>query len=723
LSPDGERVAFGSYSGVGVDIYVLQAGNPEPVRLIQGADDPAWSPDGARIAFVSERDGNPEIYVMNSDGSAVTRLTNHPAPDRAPAWSPDGTRVAFQSERDGNAEIYVMNADGTGVTRITNHPAADGWPTWSPDGTRIAFASERDGNWEIYVASADGSALTRLTRTPDHDETDPAWGPAAPAAAARAPLTLATLPAPAPGVVLLPPRYDPAQPIPVVIILPATYEGAARLLEHVGMRSVSEASLQREFEALVNRLLPGGGASGRGFAAILVSGSGHPTDYITGEAWSRTIQRYEQQALADLATFASRHRLDTTRVVLAGWSMGGDLAWALALRNPSRFRGAIVMGSRASYRPRPADHRALAERGMRFFFAIGEAEENVRLVGARAAARFLEQLGVEHRYREIPGAWHSPAPPEMFAEALAFLLQPMGATTEPSVPAETIARWAETGGPPGFINCLAVSGTNLFAGTGGEGVFVSTNNGPSWTAVNAGLPRRFPVRALAVSGTNLFAGTDDGVFLSTNGGASWSSAGLWRDNVNALAVSGTSIFAGTRGGVFFSTNNGARWTEVNTGLPRRPSVFALAVSGTNLFAGTVDGVFLSTNNGASWTAVNTGLPAPLYVLALAVSGTSIFAAGESGVFRSTNNGASWSAAGLEEDVVRALVVSGTHVFAGTRGGGVLLSTNNGASWTVAGIGLEDGDVSALAVSGTHLFAGTNRRGVWRLPLSAISPLR
>ena len=45
---------------------------------------------------------------------------------------------------------------------------------------------------------------------------------------------------------------------------------------------------------------------------------------------------------------------------------------------------------------------------------------------------------------------------------------------------------------------LAVSGTNLFAGTYGGGVFLSTNNGTSWTAVNTGLTNT-DVYALAVS--------------------------------------------------------------------------------------------------------------------------------------------------------------------------------------------------------------------------------
>jgi hypothetical protein len=59
-------------------------------------------------------------------------------------------------------------------------------------------------------------------------------------------------------------------------------------------------------------------------------------------------------------------------------------------------------------------------------------------------------------------------------------------------------------------------GTNLFAGTEGGGVFLSTNNGTSWTAVNTGLTHTY-VLSLAVSpatgeagGTNLFAGTEGG---------------------------------------------------------------------------------------------------------------------------------------------------------------------------------------------------------------------
>ncbi|MBK9334994.1 MAG: hypothetical protein IPM96_21975 [Ignavibacteria bacterium] len=93
---------------------------------------------------------------------------------------------------------------------------------------------------------------------------------------------------------------------------------------------------------------------------------------------------------------------------------------------------------------------------------------------------------------------------------------------------------------------MVVCGTNLFAGTLG-GVFLTTNNGTSWTAVNNGLTNN-SIYSLTVSNMNLYAGTDgDGVFLTTNNGTSWTAVnnGLMNTSVSSLAVSGTNLFAGT----------------------------------------------------------------------------------------------------------------------------------------------------------------------------------
>ena len=283
------------------------------------------------------------------------------------------------------------------------------------------------------------------------------------------------------------------------------------------------------------------------------------------------------------------------------------------------------------------------------------------------------------------------------------------------------AQWARTGGPnSGQVYCFAVSSTSLFTGTDGGGVFLSTDDGTSWSAVNTGLTNK-RVKALfipPVSG-GLFAGTlGGGILLSTNNGTSWSgvSTGLTNSSVHAFAVSGVNLFAGTfGGGVFLSTNNGTSWTGINTCLTNT-SVTALAVSGVNLYAATsTGGVFLSTNNGASWTAVNTGLTNP-YVDDLAVSGTNLYAGTYDGVFLSTNNGTSWTQTSMKGTVVTSLAVSGANLFACTTVG-VHMSTNNGTSWREVNTGLTDTNVWSLAILGANLFAGTMYSGVWKRPLA------
>jgi len=85
------------------------------------------------------------------------------------------------------------------------------------------------------------------------------------------------------------------------------------------------------------------------------------------------------------------------------------------------------------------------------------------------------------------------------------------------------AQWVQTNGPyGGDINCIDVSGSNIFAGTEFGGIYISANNGISWYAVNNGLPPVVAVRKLAVNGNNIFAATlNSGMFLSTNNGSSW----------------------------------------------------------------------------------------------------------------------------------------------------------------------------------------------------------
>jgi hypothetical protein len=104
------------------------------------------------------------------------------------------------------------------------------------------------------------------------------------------------------------------------------------------------------------------------------------------------------------------------------------------------------------------------------------------------------------------------------------------------------AQWVQTNGPyGGTVYCFAVNGQNLFVGTS-SGVYLSTNNGTSWT--NVGF-LGYRVWDLAVYGTNLLAASDAGVQLSTNNGTSWTDVSPVTTYCFSLAVIGTNIFAGT----------------------------------------------------------------------------------------------------------------------------------------------------------------------------------
>jgi len=106
-----------------------------------------------------------------------------------------------------------------------------------------------------------------------------------------------------------------------------------------------------------------------------------------------------------------------------------------------------------------------------------------------------------------------------------------------------------------MVTSLAVSGTNLFANVSsgsGTKVYVSANDGDDWNEANNGLPNTSSL--FAVSGSNVFAGTyGDGVFLTTDNGTSWVDVNSPSFNkfINALAVIDEYIYAGTfDGGVY-----------------------------------------------------------------------------------------------------------------------------------------------------------------------------
>lgn len=195
----------------------------------------------------------------------------------------------------------------------------------------------------------------------------------------------------------------------VLILLPFTGGSAQDLFERRYARSLPKQA-QRE-----------------GIIIVLPSATGSASDYSTGSAWGATLDRYTRNIAADAQEVIERFNGDPKRVMVGGFSMGGDLSWALIQRDPERYAGAIVMGSRASYRDAKGLKR-FGERGGRVYFYIDRGESQARIDGTRAAIGTLRKAGIGYRHTAGGQGGHVGGSPEDMSDAIEFLLRGDGST-------------------------------------------------------------------------------------------------------------------------------------------------------------------------------------------------------------------------------------------------------------------------------------------------------
>ena len=315
-------------------------------------------------------------------------------------------------------------------------------------------------------------------------------------------------------------------------------------------------------------------------------------------------------------------------------------------------------------------------------------------------------------------------------------------------------QWKQTNGPYGgeISTLFATSEGILLAGTGGAGIFRSTDGGESWAPVNTGLQYVSgffrDVTALAQKRDTLYVSMVSGLLASTDAGNTWQEVPQpqWPVFPTSILVIGDRIYIGyERGGVWY-TDDSVSWIPVNDGLTNL-EINELANIGTTLVVGTKEGgVFRKKPTEDSWHPINSGftvqpinqeqtkntqtesalhssqrpqLPSKIRVDSIAVMDNLLFVSAVwkkgGGLFRSDDEGDTWTRIAAEEitDSVQTLAVSGTMLYAGTSDSGVFRSDDRGDSWTAVNNGLTHREVSTLlAVNENTVFVGT-QVGVFR----------
>jgi len=239
-----------------------------------------------------------------------------------------------------------------------------------------------------------------------------------------------------------------------------------------------------------------------------------------------------------------------------------------------------------------------------------------------------------------------------------------------------------------MLNIVCIYDT-LYATDYGGRIYVSKDDGASWTTINI-IPSHPPIcRGVFENNGVLFAATDGGVYHSTDSGNNWfiDTVGTGSVMAQTLLEKDSILFLGTRSGLFSSSNNGLSWNRSDFGFPQRTDVTSLVCFGDAILAGTWGhGIYISRDEGLNWSPCNNNLPVG-YISELH----------------------------LYHDMIFCTATT----YGGSIGGVYCCDTSN-LSWKSLNDNFSNTDVSSVVVSGDNLVVGTNHSGLFFRSVSSIT---
>lgn len=177
---------------------------------------------------------------------------------------------------------------------------------------------------------------------------------------------------------------DPSKKYPLIVWLPWTGSPAERYYNE----TKTMTGLQNYF-------------------ALLPQGDAKSSEYLPD--FYCFIQWFEKRLLTDIKQIAKQYPVDTSKIYLTGFSVGGDLGWALMIRQKSIFAGAFIQGTRCSYGITTKDMKYLKDNNKKLIMLCSNRENRTRYDGMTAAAKKLKtnKVNVQHWiYRDYSASGH-----------------------------------------------------------------------------------------------------------------------------------------------------------------------------------------------------------------------------------------------------------------------------------------------------------------------------
>lgn len=154
------------------------------------------------------------------------------------------------------------------------------------------------------------------------------------------------------------------------------------------------------------------------------------------------------------------------------------------------------------------------------------------------------------------------------------------------------ATWGILTYPDRFCNDvydLVVYKNIPFSASCGNGELLRLSGNKEWTLSNDGLPGTREITSMAYSATALYAYSyTNGIYVSKDDGLTWTKAteGFYTDwNIRSFASYKDLIFMSTVKGIYYSTNFGQSWIQMNEGL-KNSNTGPLVIYKDTLYVGT-----------------------------------------------------------------------------------------------------------------------------------------
>jgi dipeptidyl aminopeptidase/acylaminoacyl peptidase len=270
------------------------------------------------MAVTNGASGFSQIGVVDVATGAITPITYEPNEHSAPAWSPDGAWLVYIRNDDVgmSRDVVLARADGSGETRfLTAGKGMRSSPSFSPDGRRVAYLESTSvRTTDIWTVRPDGGDRRQITNSMGRIDPERLRE-------AQEISYLASDNIPIPGMMWLPPDFDPSAEYPVLVRL----HGHPGQWNH-GFRLLTQYFVSRGFVAVAPN--PRGSQGfGAGFHDL------HIADYGGVEL---------DDVMRVLPFLASLGFVDMSRKATWGGSGGGYMSFVIATEAPDAFEAQVI---------------------------------------------------------------------------------------------------------------------------------------------------------------------------------------------------------------------------------------------------------------------------------------------------------------------------------------------------------------------------------------------